>query len=153
MRYAIFSLLVFLGLSSASAVEFRTAERYVLEEAEGTPAVILIATGSEVALALKAREALQADGVPTRVVSMPCFQAFEKQAEEYRHSVLPPGLTARVSIEAGSTFGWERYVGDRGRSVGIDRFGASAPGGENLERFGFTVETVVATARAVLTSG
>ena len=123
---------------------------YVLAEADGDPSLILIATGSEVSLALLAREALQAEGIPTRLVSMPCFEAFEAQPEEYRRAVLPPEVPARVSVEAGSTFGWERYVGDRGRSVGIDRFGASAPGGENLERLGFTVAAVVSAAKESL---
>ncbi len=124
---------------------------YVLAEAEGgAPRVIVVGTGAEVTQALEARATLQADGVPTRVVSMPCLEAFEAQDEAYRESVLPAAVTARVSIEAGATFGWERVVGLGGRALGIDRFGASAPGGENLERFGMTAAAVVAAAKELL---
>ena len=123
---------------------------YVLQDAPGEEAVdvILIATGSEVHVAVEAADVLGASGVRARVVSMPSWELFERQGQEYRDSVLLPDVKARVSIEAGVTFGWGRYVGDAGRSIGIDRFGASAPGSENLRQFGFTVENVVATARA-----
>ncbi|MNS59977.1 Transketolase [compost metagenome] len=123
---------------------------YVLAEADGQPAMILIATGSEVALALAARDRLQAEGVPTRVVSLPCWSRFDAQPASYRHAVLPPDGPPRLAIEAGSTLGWARYVGDRGDVIGLDRFGASAPGTEVLERLGFTPEHVVARARALL---
>ena len=122
---------------------------YVASEAsDGSPKVLLIATGSEVSLAMSARDKLEADGVPTRVVSMPCFELFEEQDQSYRESVLPRDVPARVSIEAGSPLGWERYTGAHGRIIGLDRFGASAPGGTNMEKLGFTVEAVVGAALA-----
>ena len=134
---------------------------YILAEAEATngnagetkketPAIILIATGSEVALALEAREALQKDGTPTRVVSMPCCELFAEQPEDYRNEVLPPAVTARLAIEAGSRMGWDRYVGPQGDCVCIDRFGASAKGDVALRELGFNVENVLSHARAVL---
>ena len=124
---------------------------YVLAEAgAGSPRVILVATGSEVSLAIAAREKLEADGVPTRVVSMPSWELFEKQDRAYREQVLPPAVAARVSIEAGSMLGWERWVGDRGVSIGLDRFGASAPGEIVLEKLGFNVENVVQKAKGLL---
>ncbi len=124
---------------------------YILADAPGgAPKLILIATGSEVALALEAREKLEAEGTPTRVVSMPSWELFEAQPAEYRDKVLPPGVRARVAIEAGVTFGWSRWVGDLGDVIGLDRFGASAPAETLLRNFGFTVENVVASAKAVL---
>jgi transketolase len=124
---------------------------YVLAEASGgAPRVILIASGSEVALTLDAREKLQADGIPTRVVSMPSWELFEKQEREYRDEVLPPSIVARLSVEAGSPLGWERWVGDRGASIGLERFGASAPGEVVLRELGFNVDNVVAKAKALL---
>lgn len=111
--------------------------------------VILIATGSEVHVAAEAAGVLAAEGLRARVVSMPSWELFERQDQAYREHVLPPGVSARVSVEAGVTFGWSRYVGDSGGCVGIDRFGASAPGSENLQQFGFTVENVVQKARAI----
>ena len=124
---------------------------YVLAEAEGGAAqVILIATGSEVHLATGARELLAAEGIRARVVSMPCWEVFEAQDALYREQVLPSEITARVSIEAGSTFGWTRWVGDQGTALGIDRYGASAPGDLNLQKFGFTATRVAETARALL---
>jgi transketolase len=127
---------------------------YVLREAlGGTPDVILIASGSEVALALDAAEVLEADGTPTRVVSLPSWFLFTEQDAAYRDSVLPSSVGARVSVEAGSTFGWSRWVGDHGRTVGIDRFGASAPADLLFEAFGFSVENVVKAAREALAAG
>jgi len=124
---------------------------YVLIDAgEGLPELILIATGSEVSLALEAHRQLVSEGVRSRVVSMPSWELFEAQSAEYRQAVLPPAVHARVSVEAGSPFGWERYVGPRGAIIGVDRFGASAPGPEVMARYGFSVEHVVATAKAVL---
>ena len=116
-----------------------------------TPDVILIGTGSEVQLCLGARDQLEAAGVRTRVVSMPSFELFEAQPQEYRDAVLPPAVTARVAVEAGATLGWERWVGAEGQVVGIDHFGASAPGNVVMREFGFTVENVVSAARKTLT--
>ena len=124
---------------------------YVLAEASSRPPrLLLLATGSEVALALAARQKLEAEGVPTRVVSMPSWELFEEQTPAYRDEVLPPAVPARLSIEAGATLGWKRWVGDRGDTVGLDRFGASAPGEVVLEKLGFNVENVVAKAKALL---
>jgi transketolase len=123
---------------------------YVLEEASAAPRVVLIGTGSEVHLALAARAALEAEGIPTRVVSMPCWEVFRAQPEAYRQEVLPAAARARVSIEAGVTFGWERWVGEGGASIGLDHFGASAPAETLFEQFGFTVANVVATAKRLL---
>jgi transketolase len=125
---------------------------YVLADAnpDMPPELILIATGSEVSLVLAAHQQLIGDGVRCRVVSMPSWELFEAQPKAYRNSVLPAAVTARVSVEAASPFGWERYVGPTGAMIGVDKFGASAPGPEVMKRYGFTVEHVVATARSVL---
>ncbi len=124
---------------------------YVLAEAPGgQPDVLLLATGSEVSLCVDASEKLRAEGVKTRVVSMPSWELFEHQSQEYRDSVLPPTVTARVSVEQASTFGWHRYVGFRGQAIGMKTFGASAPLKELQKKFGFTVDAVVAAARAQL---
>ncbi|MFF7275767.1 transketolase [Streptomyces griseorubiginosus] len=121
---------------------------YVLFEAStGTPEVILIATGSEVHVAVDARERLEADGVPTRVVSMPCVEWFEEQDQGYRDSVLPPSVRARVAVEAGIGLTWHKYVGDAGRIVSLEHFGASADGKLLFQEFGFTGENVAAQAR------
>jgi transketolase len=114
------------------------------------PTLILIATGSEVSLALEAREQLQNDGIPTRVVSMPCTELFEEQSAEYRDQILPPAISARLSIEAGVGQGWDRYVGPKGDKICLDRFGASAPGDVALKNLGFNVENVVKRARALV---
>jgi transketolase len=114
----------------------------------GTP-VTLIATGSEVQVAMEAAEMLESSGIAARVVSLPCWERFEVQDREYQRSVLGRDAV-RVSIEAGATFGWERFLGERGRAIGIDRFGASAPGERNMEEFGFTAENVVRTAKELL---
>jgi transketolase len=124
---------------------------YVLEEAsEGMPRMIIIATGSEVSLALTARERLEADGCPTRVVSMPCREWFEAQPRSYQQLVLPPDIKARVSVEAGVPLGWRDLVGDAGEIVGINHYGASAEGSVLFEQFGFTPDRVVAAAHASL---
>jgi transketolase len=121
---------------------------YVLVEADGgDPDVILIATGSEVGLALSAREELAAEGIAARVVSMPCSELFDRQPQEYRDQVLPPRVKARVAIEQASTLGWHRYVGDDGAIVGMHTFGASAPLKMLLQRFGFTPDAVSTIAR------
>ncbi|MGH3439477.1 MAG: transketolase [Sciscionella sp.] len=124
---------------------------YVLAEADtGTPDVILLATGSEVHLALAAREELQAEGVGTRVVSMPCWELFDRQPQQYRDEVLPPAVKARVAVEQASTLGWDRYVGDGGAVIGMHTFGASAPLKELLNKFGFTPDRVAERARECL---
>jgi transketolase len=115
-----------------------------------TPKLVLLATGSEVSLCLEAREALQQEGTPTRVVSMPCWELFEEQAADYRESVIPPAVGARLGVEAAASLGWHRWVGDSGGVLCLDRFGASAPGATALKELGFNVENVVARARALL---
>jgi transketolase len=124
---------------------------YILAEAAGgKPRMILIGTGSELQLAVGGRQKLEAEGIPTRVVSMPCWEFFEKQPREYRDEVLPPSVRARLSIEAGVTLGWQKYVGDKGGSIGVDRYGASAPGEVVMREYGFTVDHVVEFARGLL---
>src|SRR5258708_6561546 len=127
---------------------------YVLAEAAtGILDVILLATGSEVALALAARDELSAGGIGARVVSMPCWELFDRQPKEYRDQVIPPEVTARVAIEQASTFGWDRYVGDSGAVVGMHTFGASAPLKQLLTKFGFTPERVAQVARERVAAG
>lgn len=116
----------------------------------GEPQVILIASGSEVGLAVDAHEQLVADAIRSRVVSMPSWEIFERQPPEYRDQVLPPGVTARVAIEQASTFGWERYVGSAGRVIGMKTFGASAPLKALQQKFGFEPDGVVTSAKALL---
>jgi transketolase len=124
---------------------------YILAEADGgRPEVLLLATGSEVSLAVEAYERLKVDGIRVRVVSMPSWEIFDHQPQEYRDSVLPPEVTARISIEQASTMGWARYVGPKGRSIGMHTFGASAPLKELQKKFGFMPERVVATAKELL---
>ncbi|WP_238154596.1 transketolase family protein [Ornithinimicrobium sufpigmenti] len=136
------------GMASAEGV---ARGAYVLAEAEGgTPEVILIGTGSEVQLAVAARETLQAQGVPTRVVSMPCREWFDEQDTAYREEVLPAAVRARVSVEAGISLGWRELVGDAGRSVSIEHFGASANYERLYQEFGITAEAVVDAARESL---
>ena len=119
---------------------------YVLSDAQGTPDLILIATGSEVSLAMDTKKLLEAKGVGTRVVSMPCTELFAAQPQSYRDEILPPQITARMSIEAAATFGWDRWVGDRGVTYGIDRFGESAPMAEIAKSLGFTPERIAQVA-------
>jgi transketolase len=124
---------------------------YVLADAAGgNPEVIIIASGSEVSLAVAAHEKLAADGIRSRVVSMPSWDIFENQSQEYRDSVLPPRVKARVAVEQASTFGWERYVGDSGRIIGMKTFGASAPLKELQRKFGFEPDRVAAVAKELL---
>jgi transketolase len=124
---------------------------YVLADAPGgNPEVILIATGSELSLAVEAHEKLLAEGIRSRVVSMPSWDIFDHQTQEYRDSVLPPGVKARVAVEQGSTLGWERYIGESGRVIGMHTFGASAPLKELQRKFGFEPDRVVAAARELL---
>ncbi len=135
---------------SAGQVESIARGAYVLRDCEGTPDIILIATGSEVALATEAAGMLAAEGVAARVVSMPCAEVFNAQDEDYRNAVLPASVIARVAIEAGVSDGWWRYVGVHGAVVGLDRFGASGLAEELFEHFGFSTGNVVDTARRVL---
>ncbi|MDB4018497.1 transketolase [Aquiluna sp.] len=123
---------------------------YVYADGSEAAKVVIIATGSEVQFALEAREQLEAEGIPTRVVSAPCLEWFDAQSEAYRNSVLPPAVKARVSIEAGLTAGWHQYVGDNGIAVGIDHFGASADYKTLFSKFGITAEAVVAAAKQSL---
>jgi transketolase len=124
---------------------------YVLADApDGKPDVLLLATGSEVALCVAAYETLQKDGIKARVVSMPCWELFERQADTYRYSVLPPTVTARVAVEQASTFGWAHYVGMHGTIIGMRTFGASAPLKDLQRKFGFQPDKVVAAAKAQL---
>ncbi len=126
---------------------------YILREASGGPdsvQVILIGTGSELQLAFGAAEALEKDGVPSRVVSLPCWELFERQDAAYRERVLPAGVRKRIGVEAGVSLGWDRWVGDEGAIVGLDHFGASAPAGTIFETFGFTIDRVAGVARDVL---
>jgi transketolase len=136
------------GVSTASDSE--RGSRPTVREGSSTPELILIATGSEVSLALEAREKLQADGIPTRVVSMPCIELFVEQPQDYRDEVLPPSVSSRLAIEAGVRQGWDRYVGPKGDVICLDRFGASAPGDVAMKNLGFNVENVVKHARALL---
>ena len=123
----------------------------MLADSDGEPEVILIATGSEVSLAVDAYEELRSDGVRARVVSLPSWYLFDLQPDEYRESVLPKAVQARVAVEQGSTLGWDRYVGPQGQIVGMHTFGASAPLKEVQRKFGFTPERVVEAARELLT--
>jgi transketolase len=124
---------------------------YVLADAPGgKPQVILIGTGSELSLCVDAYEKLKAEGINARVVSMPSTEIFDQQDAAYKESVLPPEVTARVSVEMAATFGWERYTGSKGRNIGMHRFGASAPLKDLLKYFGFTVDKVVEEARAAM---
>ncbi|MEO7539838.1 MAG: transketolase C-terminal domain-containing protein, partial [Pyrinomonadaceae bacterium] len=111
------------------------------------PRLIIIATGSEIGLAMQARQRLNADGTPTRVVSMPCWEFFEAQNAKYRDEVLPPKVTARLAIEAGVSFGWAKWVGDAGAVLGVDRFGASGKAEDVFPDYGFTVENAVKMAK------
>jgi transketolase len=122
----------------------------VLADCDGQPEVVLLGTGSELGLCLKAYEKLKADGVRARVVSMPSWELFEKQSREYRDSVLPPAVEARLSVEQGETFGWSRFTGSNGDSIGMETFGASAPLVELQKKFGFTVDAVVGRARELI---
>ena len=124
---------------------------YVLkDEGKGKPDIILLASGTELALAVEAAEALGGRNLSVRVVSMPSWRLFDIQPEACRHQVLPPDVWARVAIEAGVPQGWHRYVGDRGEIIGMTRFGASAPSKVLYEKFGFTVEKVVERALGLL---
>lgn len=135
---------------AGSSIEGVVKGAYILSDSDGTPDLILIGTGAETQLCVKAAEQLRNEGKKVRVVSMPCWELFDRQHEQYRESVLPKAVTKRLAVEAGVSFGWCRYVGDEGNTVTINRFGASAPGSVCLEKFGFTVDNVVAKAKQVM---
>ena len=116
----------------------------------GDPEIILIASGSEVSLAVEAHEKLTAEGIHSRAVSMPSWEIFEEQPREYRESVLPPEVKARIAIQQASTFGWDRYVGPTGQVIGMKTFGASAPLKELQKKFGFQPDRVVGAAKTLL---
>jgi transketolase len=124
---------------------------YVLADpATGKPQLIFMATGSEVGLAVDVHERLAAEGIATRVVSMPSWELFLNQPQEYQDQVLPPEITKRISVEQASTFGWHRFLGSEGKAVGMQSFGASAPLKELLKKFGFTPDALVAEAKKML---
>ena len=123
---------------------------YILKEADGTPEIILIATGSELQLVVKAQERLKEEGIQARVVSMPSWELFEQQDQRYKDSVLPPAIKKRLAVEAGVTFGWHKYVTAEGVVIGLDRFGESGPGEEVLKHFGFTVDNVYNHAKGLV---
>jgi transketolase len=138
-------------LDRASAKGGVAQGAYILSEADGgKPDVILIGTGSETSLCVAAQAKLKTYGVKARVVSMPSMNLFEQQSEAYRESVLPKAIRARVTVEAGTTFGWDRWAGTEGVMIGLNRFGASAPGEEILQRLGFRAENVTAAALRVV---
>ncbi|RJP79381.1 MAG: transketolase [Candidatus Zixiibacteriota bacterium] len=137
----------------ASAEGLRRGAYVLYDSPGGPPELILIASGSELPLIAQAAEKLEAEGRKVRAVSMPSWELFEQQSPEYRDEVLPPGVTARLAVEAASPLGWHRWVGDRGAVIGVEKFGASAPGPEVLRRYGFTVENVVEKARELAGEG
>jgi transketolase len=122
---------------------------YILKDTD-SPEIILMATGSEVGVTLKAAEKLESNNTKVRVVSFPSWEIFEQQSSEYKETVLPSKIKARVSVEAGIKLGWEKYLGDSGEAVSIEKFGASAPGEINMEKYGFTVDNISKTAEKVL---
>jgi transketolase len=135
---------------AGSSIEGSTKGAYILSDSEGTPDLILIGTGSETPLCAQAAEVLRGEGKKVRVVSMPSWELFEKQDAAYKESVFPKAVRKRLSVEAGSTMGWCRYVTDDGASIGVDTFGASAPGNVVMEKFGFSIDNVVAKAKELL---
>ena len=140
-----------LDRTQLAAVDGLWRGAYVLADApNGTPDIILIATGSEVSLIVEARNKLTENRVNVRVVSMPSWELFEAQSRRYRNSVLPPSARARLAVKAGVTQGWHRYVGDQGDVIGVDRFGASAPGEIMMRQYGFTVDHVYERAMKLM---
>jgi transketolase len=135
---------------AGSSMEGTAKGAYPVIDCEGTPDLILMGTGSEVGLCVDAAAKLAAEGTKVRVVSMPSWELFEAQDAAYKESVLPKAVTKRLSVEAGASFGWHKYIGTEGDTVSIDRFGASAPGGVMMEKFGFSVDNVLAKAKALL---
>jgi transketolase len=139
-------------IDSAATTDVSLVSRgaYVISESSKAPEVVLIATGSEVSIALSAQQTLESSGVSTRVVSAPCLEWFDAQDAQYRESVLPHAVTARVSIEAGIAQGWWKYVGSAGRCISLEHFGASAGADKLYSEFGITAEAVVAAAQEIL---
>jgi transketolase len=135
---------------AGSGIDHVAKGAYILSDSQGTPDIILIGTGGETYLCVDAAEKLRAEGKNVRVVSMPCWELFDEQDEAYRESVLPKAVTKRLAVEAASSFGWCRYLGNEGAMISIDRFGVSAPGNIALEKFGYTVDNVVAKAKELL---
>ena len=133
-----------------SSIENVALGGYVLEDCEGTADLILIGTGTELDLCVQAAKQLSAEGHKIRVVSMPCVELFEEQSSAYKQEVLPNAVRKRIVVEAAESFGWHKYIGLDGDSVTMNSFGASAPGGTCMEKFGFTVENVVAKSKALL---
>ena len=123
---------------------------YVIMDSENSPDIIIIATGSELHLAIESHEELKNQGINSRVVSMPSWELFEKQSLDYKEQVLPLAIKKRISVEAASTFGWEKYVGLEGISIGMKTFGASAPGNVLMEEFEFNVKNIVSTSLKLL---
>ena len=144
------------GLPTLDREKYASAEGlqrggYILADTpDGRPDVILIGTGSEVSLCVAAHEQLAAEGIKARVVSLPCWELFDVQPEEYRDAVLPPNVLRRVAVELGIRQGWDSYIGPAGRFIGMSSFGASAPAGTLMKHFGITVENIVAAAKNVL---
>jgi transketolase len=135
---------------AGTSIEGVTKGAYILSDSDGTPEIILIGNGSELQLCVGAAEKLRGEGKKVRVVSMPSWELFDAQDEAYRESVLPKTVTKRLAVEAASSFGWCRYLGTEGAMISIDRFGVSAPGPVALEKFGYTVDNVVAKAKTLL---
>jgi transketolase len=135
---------------AGSSIEASAKGGYILSDSEGTPDLILIGTGSELHLCAQAADKLRAEGKKVRVVSLASWEVFEEQSAEYRESVLPKAVKKRLAVEAAVSFGWCRYTGSEGDSISVERFGASAPGNVCLEKFGYTVDNVVAKAKALL---
>jgi len=144
------------GEADTTGAIFATADNVskgaytLIDASNGSPKVILIASGSEVQLAVSAREELESEGIATRVVSAPCLEWFDEQPQSYRESVLPASVTARVSVEAGLSLGWSKYIGGNGRSVSIEHFGASADYKTLFREFGITTEAVISAAKSSL---
>jgi transketolase len=134
----------------AAADGLRRGAYILADVTSDKPDLVLIGSGSEVSLLIGARQKLAADKIQARIVSMPSWRLFDEQPAEYRDAVLPPSLRVRLAVEAALPLGWHRYVGERGDVIGVERFGASAPGNVVMERYGFTVENVVERARALL---
>ena len=123
---------------------------YIISDCEGTPDVLLMASGSEVEQCVEAQGILAGQGVKARVISMPCFELYEQQSDEYKESVMPKSIRARVAVEAAVSFGWHKYVGLDGDVLSLDHFGASAPANLLFERFGFTADNAAQKAKALL---